>query len=134
MSKNMSDLRIIVLEDEFLVGHALARSLQEASAKKVVVTESIAEANKTLSGELFDVAILDIRLGDGESWELAEELEAKGTPLVIHSGNLDTVEQARLPGAIMVEKPATKEQLVTAVLNAHKATDPFFDRPPKTIH
>ena len=75
-------------------------------------------------------AILDHALGDGDSSQLCARLKERGIPFMIYSG------YARVGGAcqdgVHVTKPATGEQLVTALagllFRKLGASDPHVER------
>lgn len=93
---------ILILDDEFLVGLALADEF-EASGFEVVGPYSNAEdATDSIEEQLPDAAILDFNLGRGEtSEELAQRLKQHGVPFVFLTGysslNFDDEQLARVP-------------------------------------
>ena len=68
------------------------------------------------AGALPDVALLDVRLSDGEVFPVADTLAADGVPIVFHSGHAQSAELAEAyPGAAVLSKPATVDRLIAAL-------------------
>lgn len=66
-----------------------------------------------------DVAVIDYRLKDGTSEATLAVLTTLGVPTVIYSGNRLDDDDTRFSGATAwVDKPATPDQLTTAILAA----------------
>ena len=106
---------LLVVEDEFLILLDLQYMLEEAGAC-VVTAASVAEGLKAVESAPFDVAVLDVRLPDGEVFPVAEKLKERDVPLVFHSGHAERTElQENFPSAIALSKPAPEMELVEAV-------------------
>ena len=118
MTENLTDLNILVVEDEFLIAQTIAGSMEAAQAAEVETAESLAQAHVILSEKWFDVAVLDIRLIDGDSWDLASTLASRGVSIVIYSGHIRAELEKKVPSAVFLPKPATPNQLVEAVVRA----------------
>lgn len=120
MTESLVDLDILVVEDEFLIAQTIASSMEAAGANNVESAESLAQAHVVLSEKWFDVAVLDIRLIDGESWELASALATRGVSIVIYSGHIRAELEKKVPSAVFLPKPATPNQLVDAVVRSRR--------------
>ena len=120
MTERLNDLNILVVEDEFPIAQTIAGSMEAAGAANVESAESLAQAHVVLASRWFDVAVLDIRLIDGESWDLATTLAARGVSIVIYSGHIRAELEHRVPTAVFLPKPATPDQLVDAVLRSRE--------------
>lgn len=121
MSESLADLDILVVEDEFLIAQTIASSMEGAGARNVESAESLAQAHVILSEKWFDAAVLDIRLIDGESWDIASALSARGVSVVIYSGHIHAELEKKAPSAVLLPKPATPNQLVDAVMRSRRA-------------
>ncbi|RIA47688.1 PAS domain S-box protein [Dichotomicrobium thermohalophilum] len=86
--------RILVVEDEALVGMALAEELRRAGYQVLGPTGSVSVALALLR-EGCEAAILDVNLGDETSEPIAEKLSREQTPFLAVSG----YEHAQLPPA-----------------------------------
>ncbi|MEQ9633830.1 MAG: response regulator, partial [Roseovarius sp.] len=66
-----------------------------------------------------DVALLDVRLKDGEVFPLADKLVDLGVPIVFHSGHIFEEDvRTRYPGAETCQKPVSAKHLRTTLENA----------------
>src|SRR3982750_1767256 len=108
-------LSCLIVEDEAIISMMLAESLEEAGHqvlgpidKGSAVLEALAHLNP-------DMAILDTKLRDGPSYEVALELRRRRIPFVIYSGhqrpNDPHPAYADVP---WVEKPATPTDVLAA--------------------
>lgn len=84
--KLLSERRVLIVEDEFLVTVVLEAAVQEAGASVVRLAASTADALALIEAESFDVALLDARLDDEPVTAIAEALDARNIPFVFHSG------------------------------------------------
>jgi DNA-binding response OmpR family regulator len=63
-----------------------------------------------------DVAVLDIELADGLTYELAQKLLEDNVPVILHSERADAQDiAARFPGATMLAKPCPPAKLLDTV-------------------
>lgn len=114
----LQHMRILVVENEFLIAASLEGTLLRAGAKEVEIASTLQEARETLKLRAFDGVILDIRLPDGESFTLGSELLSNRTPVVIHSGHAERHHSTKLPLAVLCAKPSTEAEVVSAMLEA----------------
>lgn len=112
--------RCFVLDDEFLIALDIQQILERAGA--VASVASAAEAIALLGREpKFDVAVLDVKLGDQErnSLDVAALLQTQGTPFVFLTGvRVDDVHAKIFPNAPVIEKPYDAAGLLRAVQHA----------------
>ena len=114
--------RCFVLDDEFLIALDIQQILERAGAAHVASVASAAEAIALLGREpKFDVAVLDVKLGDPErnSLDVAALLQTQGTPFVFLTGmRVDDVHAKIFPNAPVIEKPYDAAGLLRAVQHA----------------
>ena len=119
---SLSGKRCFVLDDEFLIALDIQQILERAGAAHVVTVASAAEAVALLGREpKFDVAVLDVKLGDPErnSLDVAALLQTQGTPFVFLTGmRVDDVHAKIFPNAPVIEKPYDAAGLLRAVQHA----------------
>jgi DNA-binding NtrC family response regulator len=106
----------LIVEDAALIGMALEGYLEEQG----FACETAASADQGLA--LLEkhapaVAILDYVLKDGPCTALAAALRARGVPFLIYSGYAPSPDPSDLDGTIWINKPATRETLVRAVMD-----------------
>jgi CheY-like chemotaxis protein len=115
----LSGKRCFVLDDEFLIALDIQQILERAGASHVTSVASAAEAVALLGSEpKFDVAVLDVKLGDPErnSLDVAALLQTQGTPFVFLTGmRVDDVHAKIFPNAPVIEKPYDAAGLLRAV-------------------
>lgn len=79
-------LRILVVEDEFLVGALLEQDLQAAGCVVVGPFASLASATYASRHEVFDLAVLDVNLNGQLVYPLADELAERHIQFIFVSG------------------------------------------------
>jgi len=102
-----SRTRVLVVEDDLLVGAVAAEALEEAGFT-VLSAASAEEANIILAEEVIDVLFTDIDLGGLDGCDLAHQaLKAQpGLALILTSGRSRRCHAGRLPpGAAFLAKP-----------------------------
>ena len=107
-------IRILVVEDESLVGMDLVMMLEDWGYSADGPHASVSEALDAI--ETFDpkMAILDMNLGDGEtSLPIAEALQARQTPFLFLTGytRLDPDGNPLVDTARRIQKPVAEGEL-----------------------
>lgn len=112
--KRLSDLRILIVEDEIFVAMAMEDALASAGAEILGPLMSVASGLEMLDREeQIDGAILDINLGKELVYPLAEALRDRGVPIIFHTALDDrTTIHALFPDAEICVKPVLNAQLV----------------------
>ncbi|MBB4658481.1 response regulator [Parvularcula dongshanensis] len=120
MTHDLDGQRILVVEDEAIIAMDLNWSLSDHGAE-VVIARSLADAN-SLNLAAFDLAVLDIDVGDGLVWPVANALQALDVPFLFHSATCreDGV-GFRFPGVPFLTKPAGGARLIEALVEAATA-------------
>jgi PAS domain S-box-containing protein len=114
--------RVLLVEDEALVAMMIQECLAEFGYQVVgpICTASEAAA-KAKDGPL-EAAVLDINLGDGAVYPIADILAARGVPFVFVTGyDADSVD-ARFRKIPILQKPIEREMLKRAFVVAAKAS------------
>jgi CheY-like chemotaxis protein len=78
--------RILLVEDSMLTALDLATSLRQRGYQIVGPVGRLEEALKLAQNESIDAAILDIDLGENDSFDVADALHLRGIPFVFLSG------------------------------------------------
>ncbi|WP_126623153.1 response regulator [Oceaniglobus ichthyenteri] len=114
-TKPLNGVRILLAEDELLIAMFLDRVLTQAGAD-VTRVASVAEGIEQ-SDSVYDCALLDVSLSDGEVFPLADALHTRGIPLVFHTGNASGYDGLRAYGAPprALEKPAHGSEILAAL-------------------
>jgi EAL domain-containing protein (putative c-di-GMP-specific phosphodiesterase class I)/CheY-like chemotaxis protein len=110
--------RILVMEDDAQLGAVASRILQQHGMLPVLVS-TCGEGIQELQSRRVDGAIVDIRLPDGEGWDVIREIRREERlaqiPIVIMTGSLDSADmlnRARDERCEYLGKPFAPEALV----------------------
>ncbi|MBU2587976.1 MAG: response regulator [Alphaproteobacteria bacterium] len=108
-------LRILVAEDEFITAVDLCDTFEEAGYEIEGPHAGISAALLACQKHKPDLAILDIELTDGLTYELAQTLIDDDVPVILHSEHDEARELAiRFPRAVTVHKPCPPADLLDA--------------------
>ena len=109
--KKVDKPRVLVVEDEALVGIMIQECMTELGFQIVGPVCTASEALETAKAGDFDAAILDINLGDGMVYQVAEILARRHVPFVFVTGyDADSVD-SRFRGIPVLQKPVEREML-----------------------
>ena len=112
--------RILLVDDDDLIRTVVAERLKRRGYD-VTACRSLTEARGTLKGTLPDMALLDIRLPDGNGTELLEELTSEDIPCVMitaHATIESAVEALKKGAEDYLEKPFDTTDLIERVKQA----------------
>jgi CheY-like chemotaxis protein len=102
----LNSARILIVEDEPLIAMDLAHVIEEAEGVVAASVRSIKAALEQVDGGHFHAVLLDVRLPDGLSFDIAERLDTDGIPFVFCTAdNDDTGQFSRWPHAPILQKP-----------------------------
>jgi len=79
-------LRVIIIEDEFVIARSLAFLLESTECQVVGMAASVQEALQLIDTEAFDAAIVDIDLKGTSAAPVAEELLRRQARFVFLTG------------------------------------------------
>ena len=78
--------RILVVEDDYLIAIDVADQLKRAGAVVIGPAPSVAKAKRLLAAGDVDAAVLDVNLGEENSFPVAQELQDRGVPFLFSTG------------------------------------------------
>jgi DNA-binding response OmpR family regulator len=107
--------RILIVEDEYLVGISLQDSLESEGATVIGPIGSIDDALHILDQCEIDLAVLDINLRGVEVYPVADALEQMKIPFLFASGYDARSLPARFGHRRLVEKPCDIEVLTIII-------------------
>lgn len=107
--------RIFVAEDEALVRLMLGEMLGELGHEIVAEASRIDRAIEIARAAEFDLAVLDLNLGHGISYEVADIVLGRGKPVVLSTGYGETGLNSRYDRCVVVQKPFTRDALARAI-------------------
>ena len=111
----MSAVSVLLVEDDVLIGMDLEDELTDGGFDVVGCARSVSEARSLLDRRRPDAAVLDIHLHGETTFELAEELDARGVPYVFLSGNGSDALPEALRERTLLTKPPRFEVLATTI-------------------
>lgn len=111
--------RVLVLDDEPLILLDLEFAVEDAGCVPLTALAP-GEALEIIRSGVVTAAILDVSLGQGQTCEpVARELAERGVPYVLHTGDLDRMDEAvRRLGGLLVPKPTPASVVVARALEA----------------
>jgi len=121
----MKPLRILVVEDDVMIGPLLAEMLEDIGHLVCGVEVNAVNAVAAAERSRPDLMIVDVGLGDASGVTAVNKiLEGGFVPHVFVTG--DVLRNLGLgPGAVLIQKPFRRQEIVTAIQRA-------IDRPEMT--
>lgn len=108
----MGPWRALIVEDEALVAFLLEDILEEIGFVDSTVASRLREGLRLAREGAFDVAFLDVNLGDGErSFAIAEQLSKRGIPFAFVTGYDRASLDGRFVDSPVLRKPFRKEDI-----------------------
>ena len=114
----MANCTILLVEDEPLILMDLEFAAEDEGCETICAT-CCREAMRALDGpDHISAAVLDVSLKGGETCAaVAHELERRGIPYLLHSGDLDRHDEAvRKLAAPLFPKPANAHEVIAAAV------------------
>jgi DNA-binding NtrC family response regulator len=107
-----SPRRVLVVEDEMLIGMLLEDMLTDMGHTVVAIVPRVNEALATARRESFDVAILDVHLNGQAVFPVAEALIERGIPFVFATGYGERGLPEQYRNRPILQKPFAMDDLV----------------------
>jgi DNA-binding response OmpR family regulator len=116
---------VLVVEDDFLIGDALADLLADAGAIVLGPVGRLSEARALLQREdaRFEMAVLDIDLHGESSYAIADLLLARGVPFLFTTGYSHDAVDADYRDHPRLQKPLSGRILVAALARMRPESD-----------
>jgi CheY-like chemotaxis protein len=118
---DLTGRRVLVVEDDFYLATDAARALRGAGAEVMGPCATEDDARAELAEQQPDAAVVDVNLGPGPSFKLAETLKNSGIPFVFVTGYDAEAIPAEFGGVERLEKPFQLRQIVGAVAKLTRA-------------
>jgi DNA-binding response OmpR family regulator len=113
-------MRILVVDDEFLIAASIEETLRDAGAEIVTATTLPAALESADDGPL-TAALLDVRLGRKTTEEVADRLAARAVPFLFYSGQrLSDILRDKHPSVKLLMKPVDQHVFVESLLEILK--------------
>jgi two-component system, NtrC family, response regulator AtoC len=120
----MAGARILVLDDDDLLRMIVTERLERAGYD-VMATSTVAEARMRSGKEPPDIALLDVKLPDGEGLELVPDLTEADVPVIMMTAHATVqlaVSALKLGARDFLEKPFNLEKLEATLASALEVT------------
>jgi CheY-like chemotaxis protein len=117
----LKGLRILVIEDQFLLAALIEETLQKLGCTIVGPLPNLDDAIAAIRQGGFDAALLDINLKGRAATPAAAELVARAVPFILVTGYPDAADTPVMKSAARVVKPFTHEQLSESMMLAFAA-------------
>lgn len=116
----LKDLRILVMEDEFLIAMDVEQICQDHGAEEVVILRTLKElGDRTIVERGISVAVVDVMLAGESTVEFAKSLQESRIPFVFATGYAENEHLFEaFPGIRVVGKPYSGSTLITALVEA----------------
>jgi CheY-like chemotaxis protein len=106
--------RVLVVEDEAIIAGMIEDMLTDLGAVVVGPAGTLAKAVELASREAIDAAMLDVNLRSERIDPVVETLRGRGVPFILATG-YGAAAAAGMDGALVVEKPFTRDRLESAL-------------------
>jgi CheY-like chemotaxis protein len=103
--------RILVVEDEMLIGMLLEDMLVDLGHEVAAVVPRLKDALTAVQSETFDLAILDVHLHGESAYPVADALIAKSVPFVFATGYGERGLPETYRGRPVLQKPFARVDL-----------------------
>jgi CheY-like chemotaxis protein len=105
MTERAQRRRVLVIEDEVIVGMLLEDMLDELGCEVAAISTHIEEALQLARTLDIDLAILDINLGGEQSFPVADVLSSRGVPFMFATGYGAQILKPPYSGTPILQKP-----------------------------
>ena len=113
---SLDGVRVLLVEDDFLILIDLEDVLEEAGAEVIAQCRTVGDALEKAEDDDIEVAVLDLRLGEESVTPVARKLAERGVPFLFYTGQLDADPVlAEWSDHRLIHKPARSETIVAAV-------------------
>jgi DNA-binding NtrC family response regulator len=111
----LSDCHILVVQDEAYIALELLMTLTREGAIVLGPALSLSDGLCLCTGTTIDCAILDIKLGDGDSFQIADALADHGVPFVFMTSYSDHRIPPRHRKQPVIRKPFASAEMAQTV-------------------
>ena len=108
-------MRLLVVEDEYLVATGLEAILQAAGYTVVGPVPGLEDALEAATGPPADLALLDVNLAGRQSYPVADALSSRQVPFIFLTGCDGADLPSRFAGIPVLIKPFSPDGLLLAV-------------------
>lgn len=118
MASSLDGKRVLIVEDEYIIGSDLRRIVERAGAKAYGPLDDAVAARQLIERYQIDLALLDFRLHHADSVEVARALATHGVPYVVVTGFARHALPEEMQRAPYVQKPVRANLLIELMTGA----------------
>jgi DNA-binding response OmpR family regulator len=115
-NKPLHNRLILVIEDDYYQAEDVRDYITLAGGAIVSCWGVLPNLDELLKRQRIDVALLDINLGDKQSFDLARDLSSRHIPFVFLTGYDSDILPKDLCEARLISKPAVEAQVIDALV------------------
>jgi CheY-like chemotaxis protein len=124
MHTNLSDRRILIVEDEYFVARDLSRVIERMGAQVMGPAPDLASALGLAKDVKLDAAVLDVNLRGGiKVYALADHLMQLGVPFVFWTGVGKDAVPSKYADILICEKPLDADAVARQLAGLLPATE-----------
>ncbi len=112
---NFHGKRVLIVEDEAMIAMQLEFDLEDLGCEVIGPAPSVQSALQLIEQETVDAAVLDFRLGDETSSEIAAALIGRNVPFAFMTGHALNDLPSELRRHICLQKPVMHQLLISAL-------------------
>ena len=120
--RRLDGLHVLVAEDDHIQCDGIVACITDFGATVVGPAHNLSEAHQLVTSNSIDIAVVDIDLGDGDTFDLARVLQSKGLPFIFATGYNCRKVPADFGHVRCLEKPFTEDALVSSLVDAISRT------------
>jgi DNA-binding response OmpR family regulator len=113
LERQVVSARVLIVENEFMIGFDISQHLASAGYEVVGVATSVRKALRL--EPKCDVAVLDVNLGHETSEQIARKMRASGKPFVVLTGYFRDNLASPFNDATILTKPPSMDDVLAAV-------------------
>jgi DNA-binding response OmpR family regulator len=111
----LSGFRIVIVEDDYYQAQDWKQIMENAGAAVILVSAEVPDLAELQTEGIIDAALLDINLGQGQSFDFARQLRENAIPFVFLTGYDARTLPEDLADIPCISKPANCARVLTTL-------------------
>jgi CheY-like chemotaxis protein len=116
--RELSNRKVLVVEDEMMIAMLIEDMLDEFGCKLVGPATNVPRALDLISKEQVEVAVLDLNLNGQDTYAIADALQRKNVPFIFATGYGSTGLRKEYGNRPVLQKPFQQKDLEIALAQA----------------
>jgi DNA-binding response OmpR family regulator len=114
MPLTLESIRVLIVEDDPIIGLDLSETIATAGAVVVGPAHDVRSALKLLENAPVDAAVLDHVIVGGDSRPIADFLAHRGVAFLFHTSHRGDL-PVRYPSVTILDKPSRSDELIRSL-------------------